>query len=392
MWPKEKHEYRATPREDHDDDDDWREEQDEHEPVLIQGRSTVWDITYSVAVLFVAAFVCSVFVWLSLHSGRDHSRLLRQIPAYEAATSYAPCTDTPLPSSQKCPQRKEWRTLTSAEQKDYISAALCLQDLYSNVSSDSRLSAYDDFPWVYSHVGSSTRDSAAFLPWHRYFLHVYEDTLRGRCGYRGSLTYWDWTLDSDALERSPVFDPESGFGGDGEIDGDPSIGRKGRCVTDGPFARTNVSLYDIQYKPHCLSRGFRDPAGNPSNHISSHALSAESIEEILTTSTTFSAFSESIQSRVAGIIPFSIAGDLATFTAPYDPLFYLHHVQLDRLWWLWQQRNGKGLRRAYDGPRHRSSIEKATRNDWLHFATLAPKVQVKHVMDTENKASLCYRY
>lgn len=32
-------------------------------------------------------------------------------------------------------------------------------------------------------------DTAAFLPWHRYFIHVYEKALREQCAYSGHLTY-----------------------------------------------------------------------------------------------------------------------------------------------------------------------------------------------------------
>lgn len=30
-------------------------------------------------------------------------------------------------------------------------------------------------------------NAASLLPWNRYFLHIYEDTLRESCGYKGSL-------------------------------------------------------------------------------------------------------------------------------------------------------------------------------------------------------------
>ena len=32
-------------------------------------------------------------------------------------------------------------------------------------------------------------DTAAFLPWHRYFIHMYEKALREQCAYSGHLTY-----------------------------------------------------------------------------------------------------------------------------------------------------------------------------------------------------------
>lgn len=28
--------------------------------------------------------------------------------------------------------------------------------------------------------------------------------------------------------------------------------------------------------------------------------------------------------------------NIAVYTSPGDPLFYLHHAQIDRVWWLWQ--------------------------------------------------------
>lgn len=31
--------------------------------------------------------------------------------------------------------------------------------------------------------------SAAFLAWHRYFIHIYERKLKEQCGYTGVLTY-----------------------------------------------------------------------------------------------------------------------------------------------------------------------------------------------------------
>jgi tyrosinase len=38
-----------------------------------------------------------------------------------------------------------------------------------------------------------------------------------------------------------------------------------------------------------------------------------------------------MESRVHDTIPFGIGANFETFTAPYDPLFYPHHTQLDRL-------------------------------------------------------------
>jgi tyrosinase len=41
-------------------------------------------------------------------------------------------------------------------------------------------------------------------------------------------------------------------------------------------------------------------------------------------------------------IHINVGGDIRPGTSPNDPLFYLHHANVDRLWRLWQARHGKG--------------------------------------------------
>jgi tyrosinase len=213
-----------------------------------------------------------------------------------------------------CPKRHEWRSLSSEDQQDYISAVLCLRSQPS-VLAPSKQTLYDDFPWIHSRVGYFTHNSAPFLPWHRYFLHVYEQTLREKCNYTGGLVYWDWTLDSEAIENSPVFDPKTGFGGDGEVGGELTVSNTGRCVIDGPFAGIEVPYYDVKYQPHCLSRGFRDLDGNL-GHIDGSDITPESIEEVLSLKD-YESFVTLMESRVHDAIPYGISGDFETFTAPY---------------------------------------------------------------------------
>lgn len=288
-----------------------------------------------------------------------------------------------------CPVRHEWRTLNTTQQQSYIQAFKCLLELDSSISSIPNMTAYDNFPWIHSRVGYFTHNSAAFLPWHRYFLHIYETTLREICGYEGSLAYWDWTLDYRALEHSPVFDPVTGFGGDGEVDDPIILGSTGRCVTDGPFANLQVKYYDVEYQPHCLSRGFRNNAGEL-GHIDGEGISPESIEEVLGRKT-YEEFVELMEVRIHDAIPMGIGGDFETFTAPFDPLFFLHHTQLDRLWWLWQQRQADGGLLSYGGIKERYSNEAASLEDYLYYRELGTYVQVKDVMDIKSQA-LCYDY
>ena len=91
------------------------------------------------------------------------------------------------------------------------------------------------------------------------------------------------------------------------------------------------------------------------------------------------------------MISYGISGDFETFTAPYDPLFFLHHTQLDRLWWLWQLRQPNGGLEAYGGHKERHSMEMATLDDEIRVGALAPAIKVREVMDIHGEM-LGYEY
>ncbi|CAF9916149.1 MAG: hypothetical protein ALECFALPRED_010534 [Alectoria fallacina] len=120
-------------------------------------------------------------------------------------------------------------------------------------------------------------ESAAFLAWHRYFIHIYERKLKEQCGYTGVLTYWDWGLDWEDITTSPVWDGETGFGGDGNPRKGESIAQ-GHCIENGPFTELEVPYFDMIYHPHCLSRGFQ--SGQGLKNLSSK-LSPEALDNIL---------------------------------------------------------------------------------------------------------------
>lgn len=46
---------------------------------------------------------------------------------------------------------------------------------------------YDDFVAVHLNQTNFIHQTANFLTWHRYFVWVWEDTLRTECGYKGAL-------------------------------------------------------------------------------------------------------------------------------------------------------------------------------------------------------------
>jgi tyrosinase len=106
---------------------------------------------------------------------------------------------------------------------------------------------------------------------NRHLLWTYETTLINECNYTGGgIPYWDWSLDTSeygrTMEQSPVFDPVTGFGGNG-INGmipgnylNNALTILGSCIGDGPFVGLTSNLgrgFNLDTpRPHCIARNF----------------------------------------------------------------------------------------------------------------------------------------
>lgn len=71
------------------------------------------------------------------------------------------------------------------QQQDYIKAIQCLMNKPSLLESGTF--RYDDFVYTHTKEGTTSHYAAAFLAWHRYFIHLYEKALTDECGFQGSL-------------------------------------------------------------------------------------------------------------------------------------------------------------------------------------------------------------
>ncbi|KAJ9143377.1 Tyrosinase central domain containing protein [Pleurostoma richardsiae] len=260
-------------------------------------------------------------------------------------------------------------------------------------------SFYDDFIFAHSKTGVYSHYAAAFLPWHRMYVHVFEQSLRRKCEYNGPLPYWDWTLDSADLAASPVWDATDGFGGDGNHRG-PETVHHGRCVLDGPFANTTRAWnalseghsHDVALAPHCLSRGFTT---DPDLLAALQRLVSPQYVQGTLDQPDYASFFKKFEEGAHNAIPQFIKGDFLTFSAPNDPIFFLHHAQVDRLWWIWQQRDTETRLKEFHGPaedfRFHEDPSASSKADVLPMAGLAEDRTVEDVMDAAG-GFLCYRY
>ncbi|CCT73062.1 related to monophenol monooxygenase [Fusarium fujikuroi IMI 58289] len=320
--------------------------------------------------------------------------------------------------------RKEWRTLSTKEKHDYIGAVKCLATKPSqtgNIYAGAK-SRYDDFQ--VSHIVNTDfiHYVGFFQAWHRMFIAQYEKDLRDLCCYSGGQPYWDWTLDSNSMEdfeSSPIFDAETGFGGNGvfiDISGWTNVTRQvsgrtgGGCVTDGPFAKGQFEVHagpdnSTAYKPRCLARDISVEYGisKLNQTVVDGTLEAKDFFE----------FDQRVQGGVSsesqgyhGGGHLAIGGSLGEmgdmYSSPGDPIFWLHHTNVDRLWDIWQRLDWPARKSDISGPDTQYAYpydffgDKAYKNITLayvmDFGNLLPDrryVTVEEAMDTRR---LCYTY
>jgi len=88
--------------------------------------------------------------------------------------------------------------------------------------------------------------------------------------------------------------------------------------------------------------------------------------------------------------------------SPNDPIFFLHHGNIDRLWWRFQasaaarqlEYNGNRYPRNWSDPSDPRNNVVATLQDVLPMHGFAPDVLVEAVMDTKGglDGEFCYTY
>lgn len=139
---------------------------------------------------------------------------------------------------------------------------------------------------------------------------------------------------------------------------DPQGG--GDCLVSGPFANTKTNLGPtigllgyknnssippnprkdgLGYNPRCIRRDLSLQAAQGAND--------QNVTSLITSSPTVGAFQTTMQNAFLFAKPeygvhtaghYIVGGDPGGdfYTSPGDPWFWLHHAQIDRVWWIWQ--------------------------------------------------------
>ncbi|QRW27754.1 tyrosinase [Rhizoctonia solani] len=299
--------------------------------------------------------------------------------------------------------RKEWRSFTKAERKAWIDATNCLNKRPSNGKLELEVDTnsfnnpawriapynesgtyYDDLIYAHMNLNPLIHWTGRFLPWHRYdleslrcteadtniasinsvYLFEWTNILREECGYEGVVPYWAWEKDTDDFEGSEIWDTDSeyGLGGFSNDSSDDYVIHDGALDID--LAYPTLRRHYIPY-PYDIPVPF-----NNSKIKATDTFTPEEVKKLLAQPegnyTRFQSYMESLIGMHSSL-HLMIGGDMGTIcpagtegteycpaqrTATFstnDPIFHLHHGNIDRLWWLWQEKSSKNKNAFYGG-------------------------------------------
>ena len=97
-------------------------------------------------------------------------------------------------------------------------------------------------------------------------------------------------------------------------------------------------------KDQAMHPRFTDPASplfHPRNATSvsgSSAFSDATLDTIIGDGNFFT-FSNQLEGQPHNMTHVIVGADMVTGGSPLDPVFWVHHCMIDRMWWLWQQDN-----------------------------------------------------
>ena len=195
-----------------------------------------------------------------------------------------------------------------------------LRDAYSKMQARSdnqgwiywnSIHGFDQYKcWHHGREGfGSQKPYNLFLPWHRAYLLNFENAMKDQNG-GAALSWWDWTSDESHANGLPQAFSENIAGGN--------------PLQSGPMpAMGNDPARQTERTPG-------DPGELPTT---------DDVNQLMTL-TSFLDLTSQIENIHDGVHGW-VGGDMGIVAqAAFDPIFWAHHTMIDRIWYLWQLRQG----------------------------------------------------
>jgi tyrosinase len=191
-----------------------------------------------------------------------------------------------------------------------------------------------------------------FPAWHRYMLRQLELNLQRVLGDPAfGLPYWDWAADG---QRSPqdqlnsaLWTPEG-------------IGGSGTPISTGPFVldpndstsfRVRLNT-DSNGQLRQVNRGLKRTLGADVTMLPNKTDTAKVLQVVAYDASPWTVSSSGFRNEVEGWLGADgpglhnrvhvwVGGDMRPASSPNDPVFFLNHCNVDRIWEAWMQRHGR---------------------------------------------------
>jgi len=173
-----------------------------------------------------------------------------------------------------------------------------------------------------------------FLPWHRMYLFYFEQIVAATIVKLGgpsdwALPYWNYSdpTNPSATQLPPAFFaptlPDPGSPANALLDANRDRGNSGESVTSNP-SQTNLTPALTESQFSVAATGGVAGFGGPITGFHHDGTGAMGV----------------LDRSPHGSIHMAINGDMGAFeTAALDPIFWLHHANIDRLWNVWLKRD-----------------------------------------------------
>lgn len=204
-------------------------------------------------------------------------------------------------------------------------------------------------------VGNAAHSGPIFLPWHRMYLIQLEIHLQRVLNDADfGLPYWDWAADGELPSADQYTTPLWNATGIGESRGQ---------VTQGPVGDIRVRLFSpgqgqiISDTPRPIQRQASNASARrlPRKSEVQDALDATAYDEPEWDNNT-----EQLRNILEGWhdgpalhnrVHVWVGGDMGPGSSPNDPVFYLNHCNVDRIWEAWMMNNSRDYRpQVGEGP------------------------------------------
>ncbi|KDQ14947.1 hypothetical protein BOTBODRAFT_174454 [Botryobasidium botryosum FD-172 SS1] len=337
----------------------------------------------------------------------------------------------PAPQCALASVRIEWRSLTIVERTAWLGAVKCLAKVphWKNLQAlgktagappiNTNSSLFDDFSWIHQDYASQVHLTGFFLTWHRWYIANFDQALRQYCHYAGPTPYWDWTKDSQDFQNATIWadtNPLWGLGGFG----DP---KKEYTLTTGAFANFPVVypyVHNLRRQYNPLPFNFTFFPAEYRTVVPTYTFTPKEMnymtENFTGNFTSFQHYFEKLWGA-HGSIHGLTGGDLGGVCAPSaptgvctsnqfspnDPIFFLHHANVDRVWAAWQRQNKANFWAFHGGSVASPNIFDPNDPDgngvapWLNISSPFPtdgilaNARIADIMDTMGGV-LCYTY